>query len=176
MRIPLMKQEQVTINAASGMPLTLLGSTSKLYIEDESKVSIACTSFPSHHSSLQLHRARASEYRSRSFFSPSQVLSLPTMHRAFSAAPRAAARSSRVRPGSLMQQRFAHKDLKFGVEGRAALLQGIETLSKAVATTLGPKGRNVLIESSYGSPKITKGMSIPLHGCAGHTDFGYKTV
>ncbi|RJE16881.1 Heat shock protein, partial [Aspergillus sclerotialis] len=42
------------------------------------------------------------------------------------------------------------------VEGRAQLLKGVETLSKAVATTLGPKGRNVLIESSYGSPKITK--------------------
>ena len=48
------------------------------------------------------------------------------------------------------------QELKFGVEGRAALLQGVETLAKAVATTLGPKGRNVLIESSYGSPKITK--------------------
>ena len=56
-----------------------------------------------------------------------------------------------------MQQRFAHKELKFGVEGRAALLHGVETLAKAVATTLGPKGRNVLIESAYGSPKITKG-------------------
>jgi hypothetical protein len=49
------------------------------------------------------------------------------------------------------------QELKFGVEGRAALLRGVETLAKAVATTLGPKGRNVLIESSYGSPKITKG-------------------
>lgn len=49
------------------------------------------------------------------------------------------------------------QELKFGVEGRAALLNGVETLAKAVATTLGPKGRNVLIESSYGSPKITKG-------------------
>jgi chaperonin GroEL (HSP60 family) len=49
------------------------------------------------------------------------------------------------------------QELKFGVEGRASLLAGVETLSKAVATTLGPKGRNVLIESSYGSPKITKG-------------------
>ncbi|KAK2766210.1 chaperonin [Arachnomyces sp. PD_36] len=56
----------------------------------------------------------------------------------------------------LQQQRFAHKELKFGVEGRAALLKGVDTLAKAVATTLGPKGRNVLIESSYGSPKITK--------------------
>jgi chaperonin GroEL len=50
------------------------------------------------------------------------------------------------------------QELKFGVEARASLLAGVETLSKAVATTLGPKGRNVLIESSYGSPKITKGM------------------
>jgi chaperonin GroEL len=49
------------------------------------------------------------------------------------------------------------QELKFGVEGRAALLTGVETLAKAVATTLGPKGRNVLIESSFGSPKITKG-------------------
>lgn len=92
---------------------------------------------------------------------PASPLSLSNMHRAFSAAPRAAARSSKNRLPSLVQQRFAHKDLKFGVEGRAALLQGIETLSKAVATTLGPKGRNVLIESSYGSPKITKGMCLP---------------
>jgi hypothetical protein len=53
------------------------------------------------------------------------------------------------------------QELKFGVEGRAALLSGVETLAKAVATTLGPKGRNVLIESSFGSPKITKGSSAP---------------
>ncbi|KAL8806884.1 MAG: hypothetical protein Q9182_001013 [Xanthomendoza sp. 2 TL-2023] len=68
---------------------------------------------------------------------------------------------SRIRPAAaaglnLQQQRYAHKDLKFGVDARAALLKGVDTLSKAVATTLGPKGRNVLIESSYGSPKITK--------------------
>jgi chaperonin GroEL len=79
------------------------------------------------------------------------------MQRVLSSAPRAVARQSRIRTGSLMQQRFAHKELKFGVEGRAALLNGVDTLAKAVATTLGPKGRNVLIESSYGSPKITKG-------------------
>jgi len=58
---------------------------------------------------------------------------------------------------SVQQLRFAHKELRFGVEGRAQLLKGVDTLAKAVATTLGPKGRNVLIESSYGSPKITKG-------------------
>lgn len=49
------------------------------------------------------------------------------------------------------------QDLKFGVDARASLLKGVDTLARAVATTLGPKGRNVLIESSYGSPKITKG-------------------
>lgn len=60
-----------------------------------------------------------------------------------------------------------HKELKFGVEGRAALLRGVDILAKAVAVTLGPKGRNVIIEQSFGrqvflvylfnvSPKITK--------------------
>jgi chaperonin GroEL len=50
----------------------------------------------------------------------------------------------------------SHKELKFGVEGRAALLKGVDILAKAVAVTLGPKGRNVIIEQSFGSPKITK--------------------
>jgi len=57
------------------------------------------------------------------------------------------------------------QELKFGVDARAALLNGVETLAKAVATTLGPKGRNVLIESSYGSPKITKGARGVLSTC-----------
>lgn len=52
--------------------------------------------------------------------------------------------------------RFAHKEIKFGVEGRAALLKGVETLADAVSVTLGPKGRNVLIEQPFGAPKITK--------------------
>ncbi|KAJ9604635.1 chaperonin [Cladophialophora chaetospira] len=82
------------------------------------------------------------------------------MQRALSSAVRSSLSSSspysRTAGRSLQQLRFAHKELKFGVEGRAQLLKGVETLSKAVATTLGPKGRNVLIESSYGSPKITK--------------------
>jgi hypothetical protein len=62
--------------------------------------------------------------------------------------------------GGLLTSLFS-QELKFGVEGRAALLNGVETLAKAVATTLGPKGRNVLIESSFGSPKITKGSPRP---------------
>ncbi|KAI3406055.1 HSP60 [Candida oxycetoniae] len=50
----------------------------------------------------------------------------------------------------------SYKELKFGVEGRAALLKGVNTLADAVSVTLGPKGRNVLIEQQFGSPKITK--------------------
>lgn len=49
-----------------------------------------------------------------------------------------------------------HKEIKFGDEGRAAMARGVNILSKAVAVTLGPKGRNVIIEQSYGAPKITK--------------------
>jgi hypothetical protein len=67
--------------------------------------------------------------------------------------------SPHVKSLTATNARFS-QELKFGVEGRAALLAGVETLAKAVATTLGPKGRNVLIESSFGSPKITKGSSI----------------
>jgi hypothetical protein len=94
--------------------------------------------------------------------SPCLSLTSPIMQRALSSAVRSSLSSSsspysRSAGRSLQQLRFAHKELKFGVEGRASLLKGVETLSKAVATTLGPKGRNVLIESSYGSPKITKG-------------------
>jgi chaperonin GroEL len=84
-----------------------------------------------------------------------------TMQRALSSAVRSSLGSSspytKSAGRSLQQIRLAHKELKFGVEGRASLLKGVETLAKAVSTTLGPKGRNVLIESSYGSPKITKG-------------------
>jgi chaperonin GroEL len=48
------------------------------------------------------------------------------------------------------------KDLKFGADGRKAMLAGIDLLADAVAVTMGPKGRNVILEQSWGSPKITK--------------------
>ncbi|KAG0337920.1 chaperonin [Podila horticola] len=50
----------------------------------------------------------------------------------------------------------SHKEINFGIEGRAKLLKGVEILAKAVAVTLGPKGRHVLIAQPYGTPKITK--------------------
>ena len=53
------------------------------------------------------------------------------------------------------------KQLKFGDEARRALLSGVEQLSKAVKTTLGPKGRNVVLDKSFGSPNVTKdGVSV----------------
>jgi chaperonin GroEL len=48
------------------------------------------------------------------------------------------------------------KEIKFEQEGRAAILKGINTLANAVKVTLGPKGRNVILEKSFGSPAITK--------------------
>ncbi|KAG8800396.1 chaperonin, partial [Serendipita sp. 400] len=52
--------------------------------------------------------------------------------------------------------RGIHKEIKFSNEGRAAMLAGVDVLANAVSVTLGPKGRNVIIEQSFGAPKITK--------------------
>ncbi|XP_023513641.1 chaperonin CPN60-2, mitochondrial-like [Cucurbita pepo subsp. pepo] len=51
---------------------------------------------------------------------------------------------------------YAAKDIKFGVEARALMLRGVEELADAVKVTMGPKGRNVVLEQSYGAPKVTK--------------------
>ncbi|CAJ2629282.1 chaperonin CPN60-2, mitochondrial-like [Trifolium pratense] len=51
---------------------------------------------------------------------------------------------------------YAAKEIKFGVEARALMLKGVEDLAEAVKVTMGPKGRNVVIEQSYGAPKVTK--------------------
>jgi chaperonin GroEL len=48
------------------------------------------------------------------------------------------------------------KQLLFNEEARAALLRGVNIMSHAVKVTLGPKGRNVVIDKKYGSPTITK--------------------
>jgi len=48
------------------------------------------------------------------------------------------------------------KEIKYNIKAREAMLTGIDTLSNAVRVTLGPKGRNVIIEKSFGSPVITK--------------------
>ena len=51
---------------------------------------------------------------------------------------------------------MAAKEIKFSVEARNAMLKGVNTLANAVRVTLGPKGRNVVIGKSFGSPVITK--------------------
>ena len=51
---------------------------------------------------------------------------------------------------------FAGKEIKFGTEARALMLEGCEMLADAVQVTLGPRGRNVVIDRSFGIPKITK--------------------
>lgn len=48
------------------------------------------------------------------------------------------------------------KEVKFSSEAREKMLQGCEQLADAVQITLGPSGRNVLIDQTYGGPKITK--------------------
>ncbi|MBO4285215.1 MAG: chaperonin GroEL [Alphaproteobacteria bacterium] len=56
---------------------------------------------------------------------------------------------------------MAAKDIQFGNEARAKLLKGVEKLANTVKVTLGPKGRNVMLDKSYGAPKITKdGVSV----------------
>ena len=51
---------------------------------------------------------------------------------------------------------MAAKDVKFSTDARERLLRGVEILNNAVKVTLGPKGRNVIIDKSYGAPRITK--------------------
>ncbi len=48
------------------------------------------------------------------------------------------------------------KELKYDVKAREALMRGVDTLANAVKVTLGPKGRNVIIDKTFGSPTITK--------------------
>ncbi|MDG1154118.1 MAG: chaperonin GroEL [Alphaproteobacteria bacterium] len=48
------------------------------------------------------------------------------------------------------------KEVKFGIDARTKMAQGVDILADAVKVTLGPKGRNVIIEKSFGAPRITK--------------------
>ena len=51
---------------------------------------------------------------------------------------------------------MAAKEVKFGSEARTRMLEGVDILANAVKVTLGPKGRNVVLEKSFGAPRITK--------------------
>ena len=51
---------------------------------------------------------------------------------------------------------MAAKDVRFSTDARDRMLRGVDILTNAVKVTLGPKGRNVVIDKSYGAPRITK--------------------
>src|SRR5439155_21470153 len=51
---------------------------------------------------------------------------------------------------------MAAKDIRLGTDARERMLHGIDILADAVRVTLGPKGRNVVLDKSYGAPRITK--------------------
>ena len=51
---------------------------------------------------------------------------------------------------------MAAKDVKFSRDARERILRGVDILADAVKVTLGPKGRNVVLDKSYGAPRITK--------------------
>ena len=56
---------------------------------------------------------------------------------------------------------MAAKDVFFGDKARAGMLEGVNILADAVKATLGPKGRNVILEKSFGAPTVTKdGVSV----------------
>ena len=53
------------------------------------------------------------------------------------------------------------KEIKYNVEARDLLKEGVDALANAVKVTLGPKGRNVIIEKKFGAPQVTKdGVSV----------------
>src|SRR3982750_707249 len=51
---------------------------------------------------------------------------------------------------------MSSKEVKFGVDARDRMLRGVDILADTVKVTLGPKGRNVVLEKSFGAPRITK--------------------
>ena len=77
--------------------------------------------------------------------------------------------ATRLSAASRLSQKISRrhasgKIVKFGVEGRALMLQGVDMLADAVQVTLGPKGRNAILDQSFGPPKITKdGVTVAKH-------------
>src|SRR5438477_169005 len=60
------------------------------------------------------------------------------------------------RSGPTIGGNMAAKQLLFSEQARSAILEGVETLAKAVKVTLGPRGRNVVLDKKWGSPTVTK--------------------
>ncbi|KAH9612148.1 hypothetical protein KSS87_013310 [Heliosperma pusillum] len=75
---------------------------------------------------------------------------------AFTLASRARTTSTRNVANLKWSRNYAAKEVRFGEDARKSMLKGIEELADAVRVTMGPRGRNVIIEQSYGAPKVTK--------------------
>src|ERR1700746_2876920 len=60
--------------------------------------------------------------------------------------------SDQLKPEIIMSA----KEVKFGVDARDRMLRGVDILNNAVKITLGPKGRNVVLDKSFGAPRMTK--------------------
>jgi len=82
---------------------------------------------------------------------------LSTMRAARPASKSALASFTRhAAPGLAVRSFASSKEVRHGAEARALMLEGCNRLADAVAVTMGPKGRNVVIEQSFGPPKVTK--------------------
>ena len=68
------------------------------------------------------------------------------------------------------------KDIKFSADARSSMVRGVDILANTVKVTLGPKGRNVVLEKSFGSPLITNdGVTIAKEiELEDHFDTGYR--
>lgn len=69
---------------------------------------------------------------------------------------RSSASRNLVRSRVVSSRNYTAKGINFGIGARAAMLSGVNELAEAVKVTMGPKGRNVIIEQSHGNPKVTK--------------------
>src|SRR5580704_4616075 len=98
-----------------------------------------------HHGRDRLSRRRTTEDRRQKskvrLFHPSSVICRPSSDPCIP-----------IRRKEIM----AAKDVKFSGDARERMLRGVETLANAVKVTLGPKGRNVVLDKSFGAPRITK--------------------
>src|SRR5262249_37569436 len=64
--------------------------------------------------------------------------------------------SNEVTQSNLQEYDMAAKEVKFSVDARDKMMHGIDILADAVRVTLGPKGRNVVLDKSFGAPRVTK--------------------
>ncbi|THG11333.1 hypothetical protein TEA_004296 [Camellia sinensis var. sinensis] len=75
---------------------------------------------------------------------------------AFASSIRSSASRTVVCSRVIHGRNYVAKDIIFGIRARAAMLRGVNELAEAVKVTMGPKGRNVIIENNRGGPKVTK--------------------